>query len=88
MELASMPVKEFNENMREILAGTNKGKKIVKEILDNVKNELQEEEFESAINELNTTEEKNYFTLDEIMFGDDFEIDEDDDDTFDVDDLL
>lgn len=88
MELASMPVKEFNENMREILAGTNKGKKIVKEILDNVKNELQEEEFENAINELNTTEEKNYFTLDEIMFGNDFEIDEDDDDAYDIDDLL
>jgi len=88
MELASMPVKEFNENMREILAGTNKGKKIVKEILDNVKRELQEEEFENAISELNTTEEKNYFTLDEIMFGDDFEVDEGDDDTFDVDDLI
>jgi hypothetical protein len=88
MELASMPVKEFNDNMREILANTNKGKKIVKEIIDNVKEELREEEFNEAINNLNTTEDNNYFTLDEIMFGNDFEIDEDDDDVYDIDDLI
>jgi uncharacterized protein YutD len=87
MELASMPVKEFNENMREILAGTNKGKKVVKEIMDSVKQELQEEEFDSAMNELNTREEKDFYSLDEIMFGDDIELDEDDD-VFDSDDLF
>lgn len=87
MELASMPVKEFNENMREILAGTNKGKKVVKEIMNGVKQELQEEEFDNAMNELNTIEEKDFFTLDEIMFGDDIELDEDDD-VFDSDDLF
>lgn len=87
MELASMPVKEFNENMREILAGTNKGKKVVKEIMDSVKQELQEEEFDNAMNELNTREEKDFYSLDEIMFGDDIELDEDDD-VFDSDDLF
>jgi hypothetical protein len=87
MELASMPVKEFNENMREILAGTNKGKKVVKEIMDSVKQELKEEEFDNAMNELNTREEKDFYSLDEIMFGDDIELDEDDD-VFDSDDLF
>jgi hypothetical protein len=87
MELASMPVKEFNENMREILAGTNKGKKVVKEIMDSVKQELQEEEFDNAMNELNTREEKDFYSLDEIMFGDDIELDEDDD-VFDSDGLF
>jgi hypothetical protein len=88
MELASMPVKEFNENMREILAGTNKGKKIVKEIIDSVKKELKEEEFDSAMNELNSKENKEYYTLDEIMFGNDIELGEDDDDVFESDDLF
>ena len=88
MELASMPVNEFNENMREILAGTNKGKKIVKEIMGSVKQELQEEEFDNAMNELNSKEDKDYYTLDEIMFGNDIELDEDDDDVFNSDDLF
>ena len=88
MELASMPVNEFNENMREILAGTNKGKKMVKEIMGSVKQELQEEEFDNAMNELNSKEDKDYYTLDEIMFGNDIELDEDDDDVFNSDDLF
>ena len=88
MELASMPVNEFNETMREVLAGTNKGKKIVKEIMDGVKKELQEEEFDTAINELNSQEHKDYYTLDEIMFGDNIGLDEDDDDVFESDDLF
>jgi len=86
-ELASMPVKEFNENMQEILAGTNKGKKVVKKIMDSVKQELKEEEFNEAIKELNTQETKEYYTLDEIMFGNDIELDEDND-IFESDDLF
>jgi len=87
MELASKPVNEFNGCMREIMAGTNKGKKIVKEIMGTIKRELQEEEFNNAMNELNTYEEKEYYTLDEIMFGNDIELDEDDD-VFESDDLF
>jgi len=87
MEIASMPVNEFNGCMREILAGTNKGKKLVKEIMDTIKRELQEDEFNSAMNELNVYEEKEYYTLDEIMFGNDIELDEDDD-VFESDDLF
>ena len=87
MELASKPVNEFNGCMREILAGTNKGKKIVKEIMGTIKRELQEDEFNNAINELNTYEDKDYYTLDEIRFGTDIELDEDDD-IFESDDLF
>lgn len=87
MELASKPVNEFNGCMREIMAGTNKGKKIVKETMDTIKKELQEEEFDIAMNELNNKETKDYYTLDEIMFGNDIELDEDDD-VFESDDLF
>lgn len=87
MELASKPVNEFNGCMREIMAGTNKGKKIVKETMDTIKRELQEEEFDNAMNELNNKETKDYYTLDEIMFGNDIELDEDDD-VFESDDLF
>ncbi len=51
-ELASLPAKEFHVCMKEIMAGTNRGKKIVKEIIANVKREIQEEEFNNALNEL------------------------------------
>lgn len=56
-ELASLPAKEFHAQMKEILAGTKRGKKIVKDIIDSVKNDLQEEEFNNAMNELDTGQE-------------------------------
>jgi hypothetical protein len=61
---------------------------MVKEIMGSVKQELQEEEFDNAMNELNSKEDKDYYTLDEIMFGNDIELDEDDDDVFNSDDLF
>ena len=78
-ELASMPVKEFNVKMREIMAGTKEGKKIVKHILDEVKAGLKEDEFNEAMNELDKTnepqtEEKSSYRFDEL-FGDDIESD-------------
>lgn len=51
-ELAALPANEFHKKMKEILAGTNTGKKIIKNIIDEVKHEMQEEEFNSALNEL------------------------------------
>jgi len=87
MEIASKPVNEFNGCMREILAVTNKGKKIVKEIMSTIKRELQEDEFNNAMNELNNKKTKDYYTLDEIMFDSDIELDEDND-VFESDDLF
>jgi phage terminase large subunit len=75
--------KDYGKRFRPV----NKGKKVVKEIMDSVKQELKEEEFDNAMNELNTREEKDFYSLDEIMFGDDIELDEDDD-VFDSDDLF
>lgn len=48
-ELAKLPAKEFHAQMKEIFAGTNKGKKNVAEILMGVKRELQEDEFNEAM---------------------------------------
>jgi hypothetical protein len=79
-ELASMPVKEFNHKMREIMAGTKEGKKIVKNILDEIKTEFKEDEFNEAMNELGNTDEpqfedKSSYRFDEL-FGDDIESDD------------
>lgn len=75
-ELVSLPVKEFNTKMREIMAGTKEGKKIVKKIVDEVKAGLQEDEFNDAmgsVEEISGTHEeekpKSGYTFDEI-FGD------------------
>ena len=83
-ELAALPVREFNQKMREIMAGTEDGKSVVKEIADKIRHELREEEFNSAMSEINSDdEEKTFFGLDEL-FGDD----EDDDDVFGIDEIF
>lgn len=51
-ELAALPVKEFNVKMREIMAGTKEGKKIVQLIVDDIKKGLQEDEFNEAMTEI------------------------------------
>jgi len=51
-ELAALPVREFNLKMREIMAGTKEGKKIISELVDDVKNGLKEDEFNEAMNEI------------------------------------
>jgi hypothetical protein len=49
--LASLPANEFNTQMKEIMAGTKKGNKIIEDIIHGVKRDLQEEEFNKALNE-------------------------------------
>lgn len=49
-DLVKLPVKEFNNIMREIMAGTEAGKDAVKKIILEVKNDLKTEEFNEAIN--------------------------------------
>ena len=51
-ELSALPAKEFHRQMKEIMAGTKQGKQIVKSIVDNVKHDMQKEEFHNALNEL------------------------------------
>jgi hypothetical protein len=52
-ELAALPTNEFHNKMREIMAGTKSGQKIVNEILTEVKRDLHSEEFDRAMNEMN-----------------------------------
>jgi hypothetical protein len=51
-ELAALPANEFHKQMKEIMAGTKRGQKVIQEILNGVKRELQEDEFNKALNEL------------------------------------
>ncbi len=56
-ELAKLPAKEFHNQMKEIMAGTKEGKKIVQEIIQGVKRDMQEEEFNKALEEHDSHEE-------------------------------
>ena len=56
-ELAALPVREFNVKMREIMAGTKEGKKIIEGIVGDVKKGLQEDEFNEAMNEISGKDE-------------------------------
>lgn len=57
-ELVAQPVKEFNDNMREILAHTVKGKELILDILKEVKEDLKQDEYRIAMQE---AEKENYF---------------------------
>lgn len=95
-ELASLPVKEFNVKMREIMAGTKEGKKVISGIVDEVKKGLQDDEFNEAMNEVggnsDDSENAQSFTIRDLLGGDDGEDSDDDsdgsDDTFNLDDLM
>jgi hypothetical protein len=93
-ELAALPVREFNIKMREIMAGTKEGKKVIKDIVSDVKKGLQEDEFNEAMGDIGkkskkpTNKPKNTdngsFDFKDLMGGDSTESD----DGFDFDDLL
>ena len=98
-ELAALPVDEFNIKMREIMANTKKGKDIINEILAQVKNELKEEEFNQAMNEIDSYKKENSdgysneqgFDFESLMNGSgDYNSDDDSDDDkgFDIDELF
>ncbi len=57
-ELVALPAKDFHTKMKEILAGTKEGKKIVKQIVDDVKSDMKNEEFDSAMTEIATKAEQ------------------------------
>lgn len=90
-ELVSLPVKEFNTKMREIMCGSKDGKQLIKSIVNEIRNGLQEDDYNEA---MNTIREKNTLTktpknLDNDTFTlDDFLGSDDEDDTFNYDDLF
>jgi hypothetical protein len=95
-ELASLPVMDFNRKMREIMAGTKEGKKIISGITEEIKRDLQEDEFNEAMNEIsgeNTPpqiEEKSSegFDLSELLGDSNNENSNDESEGFDFDELL
>jgi len=86
-ELAALPVREFNVKMREIMAGTKEGKAIIKNIIDEVKTSIQEEEYHEA---MGSDDSKDSFDFDELINGDNNDKPDDflDGDGFDFDDLF
>ena len=75
-ELAALPVREFNVKMREIMAGTKEGKKIIESIVNEVKSGLQNDEFNEAMTEIDgdvvddgddTNGNDDGFSLDELL---------------------
>lgn len=93
-ELVKLPVKEFNMKMREIMAGTKEGKKIINSIVKEVRQGLAEDEFNEAIEEIGGKTQETHqndihdtFGLDELLRGDDQE-NNNDIEGYDFDDLL
>jgi effector-binding domain-containing protein len=97
-ELASLPVKEFNNTMREIMANTKEGKKIISNIVKEVKEGLKDDEFNEAIGSVNNIDVGNAEEEEEENDKEGFDIDElfgskdsdkpDEDDGFNLEDLL
>jgi len=87
-DLVVLPPKEFNSKMKEIMAGTKEGKKIVKDILGDVKLDMQKDEFDDAMSKLdNDNNDKiDGYDWNELMGNSDD--DSDSEDGFDVDDLF
>ena len=55
-ELAALPVNEFNHKMREILANTKEGKKIISELVNSIKNDFQQEDFNEAMKKMDNND--------------------------------
>ena len=98
-ELAALPVREFNVKMREIMANTKEGKKIVNEIVSEVKRSLQEDEFNEAMNEISAknkeiesdyedSDDSDGFNFDELFGNNDKPKSDDEDEGYDFDDLF
>lgn len=83
-ELVMLPVDEFNDKMKEIMAGTKEGKKIIKDISGEINKEIKYDEFNQSIKD---GEDEDYgFDIDELLSNDDDN--EDDMDGFDLEELF
>ena len=83
-ELVMLPVDEFNDKMKEIMAGTKEGKKIIKELSDEITKEIKYDEFNQSI--IDGEEEDYGFDINELLSDDDDN--EDDMDGFKLDELF
>jgi ribosomal protein L31E len=94
-EMAALPVDDFNYKMREVMANTAEGKKIIKDIVNEVNRSLQEEEYNQAMGDVDNQEEKisneEGFNFDELMGGTTFGSSDDkpeEESGFDIDELF
>jgi len=79
--------------MREIMAGTKEGKKIIEDIVNEIKTGLKEDEFNEAMNEVSknssvapeTSDDIKGFGFDELFGG---KTDDDSDEGYDFEDLF
>lgn len=84
-DLVSLPVGEFNEKMREIITGTKEGKKIIKNIVTEIKKDLSNDDFNDAMSDINGfDDDSKTFGFEEIMDDEN----ESDDDGWEFDDLI
>lgn len=63
-EVVQMPATEFHEFMREILAGTNKGKQQLADLATTIKKEIKQEEYEEAMGQYDDNDEDDINDID------------------------
>jgi hypothetical protein len=87
-DLVILPPKEFNSKMKEIMAGTKEGKKIVKDLLDDIKHDMRKDEFDETIakNDEDMNDKIDGYDWNDLMG--DSDDDSDSEDGFDVEDLF
>jgi hypothetical protein len=64
-ELVALPVDDFNRTMREVMAGTKEGKRIVKQLTDEVKEDIRKDDFNFALKSGDYGDD-DFFTPDEL----------------------
>lgn len=87
-DLVTLSPKDFNSKMREIMAGTKEGKKIVKDLIDVIKSDMQKDDFEETMANLESNMDDNVdgYDWNELMGNSDDDLDSEE--GFDVDDLF
>lgn len=87
-ELVALPPKTFNEKMKEIMAGTEEGKAIIKELVHEVNNDMKKEDFDDTMKKMDEKKNENIegFDWEELMGPSSDGLDLED--GFDIDDLF
>jgi hypothetical protein len=65
-EIVSLPVKEFNLSMREIMAGTKEGKKIIMNLSDRIKKDIINDDLNFSLNEYSDEDSLNIDDIDTL----------------------
>ena len=73
VELIQLPVDEFNDVMREIMMGTRSGKARVQKIIEDIKDDLKNDEFDNVMSQMSDDENFNPEDLDNFDGTDWFE---------------